>query len=89
MERTVYMAPERVDTKNKKIVDQELEAILDSGVKELVFDMANMKYISSAGLRILIDKEQKLDGGFYLAHVPQAVKEILEVTGFTNIMKIL
>ena len=89
MEKEVYMAPERVDAKNVKDVKKELDALIDSGATELIFDMSQMKYISSAGLRMLVETLKKLNDGFALSNVPLAVKEILKMTGLTNIIKII
>ena len=89
MERVVYTAPERVDAKTCVKVGEELNDIVKSGAKELVFDMANLKYISSAGLRILLIKEKEMNGGFYITNIPPAVKEILDVTGFSSILQTL
>ena len=40
MKKEVYMAPERVDAKNVKDVKKELDALIDSGATELIFDMS-------------------------------------------------
>ena len=62
--------------------------MLDS-VTELVFDLAGLKYISSAGLRVFV-KMQKLIGGgkMTLRHVAPAVMEIFRLSGFTNFLNI-
>ena len=88
MAQTVYMAPERIDRGSSGKVQEELEKLLDSGVTDLVFDMAELQYISSAGLRVLLATQQRLGdtGSFVLTNVPSAVKEILDVTGFSSFM---
>ena len=49
-----------------------------------------MAYISSAGLRVLLATAKKLHGSgkFVLSRLRKEVREILEMTGFTNIMEI-
>ena len=90
MAETVYMAPERVDRYSASQVQEELDKLMDGGAKELVFDMADMKYISSAGLRVLLATQQRLgsDGSLVLANVPEVVMEVLRSTGFESFMKI-
>jgi anti-anti-sigma factor len=49
----------RLDHESADTLDKELEAILDSAVKVVVFDLAKLEYITSAGLR-LIFRAQKV-----------------------------
>ena len=73
----------RVDT----ITAPELEAavVLD-GVEELVFDLAQVDYISSAGLRVLLSAQKKMAGkSMKIANSKPAVKEVFDITGFSDI----
>lgn len=70
-----------------------LEAVLkDSaeGVAELVFDMEKLEYISSAGLRVLLSAQKLMNkqGSMRLLHVGEAVLDVLEITGFVDILTI-
>ena len=89
MAQTVYMAPERVDRLSSSSVQKELDKLLDEGVTDLVFDMTNLKYISSAGLRVLLATQQRLSGkgSITLSNIPKSVKELLDVTGFSGFIK--
>ena len=90
MAETTYRSPERVDRLSAGTVQKELEKLLDEGVTEIVFDMTDLKYISSAGLRVLLSAQQRIgdNGSFYLANVSGEVKELLDVTGFSSFMKV-
>ena len=60
-------------------------------VNDVVLDCSALEYISSAGLRALLlgEKTSKSkSGSFVLTNVGQEVMEILEVTGFDDILKI-
>ena len=73
----------RVDT----ITSPELEAavVLD-GVEELVFDLSQVDYISSAGLRVLLASQKKMAGKrMVIAGARPAVKEVFDITGFSDI----
>ena len=73
----------RVDT----VTALELEsAIVLDGVEELVFDLAQVDYVSSAGLRVLLSALKKMAGkSMKIANSTPAVKEIFDVTGFSDI----
>lgn len=73
----------RVDT----ITSPELEAavVLD-GVEELIFDLARVDYISSAGLRVLLSSQKRMAGKtMTIANARPAVKEVFDITGFSDI----
>ena len=73
----------RVDT----ITSPELEAaIVLDGVEELVFDLAQVDYISSAGLRVLLSAQKKMaTKSMKIANAKPAVKEVFDITGFSDI----
>ena len=71
----------------------ELEKCLNeniSGVNELVMDFEKLDYISSAGLRVLLSAQKIMNrqGSMKLCHVSESIMEILEVTGFADILTI-
>ena len=69
----------------------ELEAFLSSnldGVSALVMDCGNLSYISSAGLRVLLATQKKMQGAMKLIHVQELVMEVFEMTGFADILVI-
>lgn len=59
-------------------------------ITELVFDFANLEYISSVGLRALLKAQKKMNvvGSMKLLHVNEAIMEIFEITGFNAILNI-
>lgn len=57
----------------------------------LVLDFKNLQYISSAGLRVLIATQKKLQPQgipFNIINTPDSIKEILSVSGLDNILNI-
>ena len=60
------------------------------GVTELVMDFEKLDYISSAGLRVLLSAQKTMNrqGSMKLVHVSESIMEILEVTGFSDILTI-
>ena len=68
---------------------EELRGSVD-GVSRLVFDLAKLEYISSAGLRVLLAMQKLMNrqGAMLLRNVTEAVMEVFEVTGFSDILRI-
>ena len=79
----------RLDTLTAPQLDAELQNSLQ-GVKSLVFDFAKLDYISSAGLRVLLTSQKTMNkqGSMVVKNVSEEVKEIFEVTGFSDILTI-
>ena len=79
----------RLDTVTAPELEKELKASLD-GVTALTIDMAALEYISSAGLRVLLSAQKTMNkqGEMKVVHVGEAIMEIFEVTGFSDILTI-
>lgn len=77
----------RLDTNTAPQLEQSLE--LD-GVKELVLDFSELEYISSAGLRVVLAAQKKMNekGSMKLTNVNETIMEVFEITGFTDILTI-
>lgn len=86
---TVYITGD-LNVKTSPILEEELTKSI-GGVKELVLDFAGVEYISSAGLRVLLAMEKTMrrqQGKMKLLHVNPAVKEIIRLAGFLQVMHI-
>ena len=79
----------RLDTTTAPELEKELKEALD-GISAFVIDMADLEYISSAGLRVLLSAQKTMNkqGTMKIAHVKNAIMEIFEVTGFSDILTI-
>ena len=79
----------RLDTVTSPELEKELKASLD-GADTLTLDFAKLDYISSAGLRVLLSahKQMSAKGGMKVVNVNEIVKEVLDVTGFSDILTI-
>lgn len=71
----------------------ELETALKEsivGVTDLVFDLAGLDYVSSAGLRVLLvaQKTMNKQGDMKIVHVCEEVYEVFDITGFTDIFTV-
>ena len=79
----------RLDTTTAPKLEEELRGSV-AGVSRLVFDLAKLEYISSAGLRVLLAMQKLMNqqGEMVLQNVNEAVMEVFEVTGFSDILRI-
>ena len=79
----------RLDTVTAPEFEKNVSEML-GGVSDLVLDMTNVEYVSSAGLRVIL-KVQKVmfsQGKMKLIGVNESVMEVFEITGFSSILKI-
>ena len=67
------------------------DAIDDENIKELILDFSEITYISSMGLRIILELHQKMkdDGSMKIKNVNEQVLNILKMTGFTKFLNII
>ncbi|MBR5360577.1 MAG: STAS domain-containing protein [Lachnospiraceae bacterium] len=79
----------RLDTTTAPDLDNEIKSVID-GAKILTFDMADLVYISSAGLRVLLSAQKVMNkqGSMIIKNVSPDVMEIFDVTGFSDILTI-
>ena len=88
-EETVIKIAGRLDTTTAPALDKTINEDV-SGVKNLVLDIKELEYISSAGLRVLLSAQKKMQkiGSMKVVNVCEAVMEVFEMTGFADILVI-
>ena len=79
----------RLDTMTAPELEKELSESLDSA-ETLTLDFANLAYISSAGLRVLLSAHKAMSkkGGMKIKNANEVVKDVFDVTGFSDILNI-
>ena len=79
----------RLDTTTSPQLEAELSASLD-GVKQLTLDLQQLAYLSSAGLRVILGAQKRMNkqGQMVVRHVNETIMEVFEVTGFVAILTI-
>lgn len=79
----------RLDTTTAPQLEAELKSSLNN-IKELVFDLSKLEYISSAGLRVLLAAQKVMNsqGSMKITNVVPEIMEVFEITGFTDILTI-
>ena len=79
----------RLDTTTAPQLEAEFKQSIN-GIEKLVLDFANLEYLSSAGLRVLLAAQKVMNkqGEMVIRNVNETVNEIFEVTGFIDILTI-
>ena len=85
---TVYLSG-RIDAVTALELDKDLSATLGN-VTDLTIDLADLEYISSAGLRTLLKLQKRMDkqGSMKICNIRDNVREVLDMTGFSDFLTI-
>ena len=87
---TIVTLTGSLDTAAAIEVDQTLKPITEGDGKDIVFECADLEYIASSGLRILLDvlKKNKAKGHkVILRNVNDDIKNVFNITGFINLFE--
>lgn len=82
---------DRLDTTTAPKLEEVLNEQLDEGISKLIFDVENLEYLSSAGLRILLDAYKKLkkrEGTMIIRNVNDEIMQVFKITGFSDFLTI-
>ena len=88
-DETVIQLAGRLDTTTAPALDKTInEDVADA--KQLVLNLKKLEYISSAGLRVLLGAQKKMQkiGSMKVTNVCEEVMEVFEMTGFADILVI-
>ena len=88
-EETVIEIVGRLDTITSPTLDKTINEDL-ADVKNIVINAKELEYISSAGLRVLLKAQKRMQkiGTMKLTNVSEEVMEVFEMTGFADILTI-
>ena len=88
-EETTIKLVGRLDTTTAPALDKTINEDI-AGTKNLVLDVKELEYISSAGLRVLLGAQKKMQkiGSMKVINVREEVMEVFEMTGFADILVI-
>lgn len=92
LEKTLVTLKGRIDTTNADLFQQEITPLMEGDKPDIDIDCSGLDYTSSQGLRVflLLQKSVNARGGqLVLRHMNPMVKEVFDITGFSNIITIL
>ena len=81
----------RLDASTVQEVEKSLDEMVTDECIELIFDLSDLDYCSSTGLRLFLTWAKRMkdrNGRFIIVNPNEVVMEIFEVTGFNDIIKI-
>ena len=89
VENTVVELVGRLDTTTAPSLEKMLNEDIGEN-KNLIFDFKGLEYISSAGLRVLLSAQKRMQkiGSMKVINVCEEVMEVFEITGFADILTI-
>ena len=85
--KAVFVVKGNLDTVTSPSLQKESDA-LNPAVSELVFDFTDLEYISSAGLRVMLTANKRMvsvGGSMTIAHTNPSVRDVFDMTGFSDI----
>lgn len=79
----------RLDTTTAPELEKELLSSIDD-VAKLILDFAGLEYLSSAGLRVLLQAQKTMNkkGEMVVKNVNETIEEIFEITGFSDVLTV-
>ena len=88
-DETIIEIVGRLDTTTAPVLDKTINEEIGN-TKKLVLDVKGMEYISSAGLRVILSAQKKMQkiGSMKVKNVCEEVMEVFEMTGFADILVI-
>ena len=81
----------RLDTLTSPELERDLQGALE-GINAVEFDLKDLEYISSAGLRVLLATQKKMieaGGNLVVSSANEMVKGVFELTGFDEILTMI
>jgi anti-sigma B factor antagonist len=81
----------RLDTANYGVLEAKLADLLASGKLRILVDCSKLDYVSSSGLRVFLNGLKKVtaaQGKFVLCGLQENIREIFEISGFSDIFEI-
>ena len=81
----------RLDASTSSSFEEKLTSIMDSGEKNLLINFKELDYISSMGLRVLLQAAKKIktnQGSISLCEMKENILEVFDIAGFTQVFQI-
>jgi len=87
--KNIFLSGE-LDTLTSEELEQQMDGLL-SDAKDVIVDLKDLEYITSAGLRILLEMQNIMStkGSMKITNSSEVILEIFEVTGFTEVLTIV
>lgn len=77
----------KLDFTSSSEFEQKFNIMVSEGGKKFIFDLSEVDYMSSAGLRLLLIATKKTNGNIVLNCVKDSVKQVIDIAGFISMFK--
>lgn len=81
----------RLDTVASAQLAKDIQPLMDNADKRITLDLAQLEYVSSSGLRLLLALRKKSiaeGGSIVIKDIPESILQIFSITGFVNLFDI-
>ena len=87
--QTIIDLSGRLDTSTAPVLEKTINEQIPADTN-LVLDLNGLEYLSSAGLRVLLGAQKRMQksGSMKLIHVCEEIMDVFEMTGFADILEI-
>lgn len=89
--QTIVTIDGRLDVTNSAELEKQISGLFSIKNAQITVDCANLSYISSSGLRVLLALQKAVSanqGNLKLLHLANNIKEVFNITGFSNLFTI-
>lgn len=86
---SIVAASGKLDAAGAPVLEARCKALIQEGANRLLLDFAKVEYVSSAGLRsllVLAKAVKSAGGGLALCGLVPAVRDVMTISGFDNIL---
>lgn len=90
--KTLVTLVGRLDTTNAAQFQEDIRPLMEDPTPDIEFDCTDMEYTSSQGLRLFLMLQKTVStksGTLVMKNMKPQVREVFDITGFSNIIKIL
>ncbi|MFA5042626.1 MAG: STAS domain-containing protein [Kiritimatiellia bacterium] len=88
---TILKAQGKLDAVSSPEVDKRIVSLVENGTNQIALDLADVDYVSSAGLRVFLSAAKRLKqahGKLALANLSVQVQQIFDIAGFESILPV-
>ncbi len=89
---TITKLSGRLDGVNSEEINKHIAVLLDKGIRKVICDFSEVNYISSAGLRVILINQKKMNsasGEIVLYQLTKSIKEVFKMSGFLRIFRLI
>jgi len=90
-EQNILALQGRLDTNTAGQLEADLNTVFAEGANNIILDFTALEYISSAGLRIILSAQKRINaknGKMVVKNINETIMEVFEMTGFVDILTI-